>query len=147
MTTKSKVSDAIAKLQINDRVLLDKKMEWATAHRLALYLEDYFHGWDIDCEYNKMGNALNTKHNSHGKYKRPDIVIHKREKSEIANNLLVIEIKMNSGDVEDEEKLIDFTSAPNRNRPFQYQHGLKITFSPHLELKWFENGQEIVEIR
>lgn len=148
MTIESSIStaieNAIEKLKINDRVLLDKKMEWATAHRLALYLEEYFPGWDIDCEYNKMGHGLDTKHNSHGKYKRPDIVIHKRERFEKENNLLVIEIKMNSSDDEDENKLIDLTSPPNESRPFQYQNGLKISFFPKLYFKWFKGGQEIV---
>lgn len=147
MTIESSIStaieNAIGKLKTNDRVLLDKKMEWATAHRLALYLEEYFPGWDIDCEYNKMGHELNTKHNSHGKYKRPDIVVHKRGRFEKESNLLVIEIKMNASDVEDEDKLIDFTSFPNESRPFQYQTGLKVSFFPNLYLKWFKGGQEI----
>ena len=149
MTIDSSIStameNAIEKLKLNDRVLLDKKMEWATAHRLALYLEEYFPGWDIDCEYNKMGHGLNTKHNSLNKYKRPDIVIHKRERSEKESNLLVIEIKMNLSDVEDEKKLIDCTSSPNESRPFQYQNGLKVSFfQENFHFKWFKGGQEIV---
>jgi hypothetical protein len=49
---------------------------------------------------------------------------------------------MESGDESDEQKLKDFTSDPNSNRPFQYQYGLKLSFFPTVKLKWFTNGQE-----
>lgn len=136
------IEQAIQKVHINDYLLIRKKMEWATAHRLAVYLEEHFPGWNVDCEYNKAGTGINSKHNSTGAHKRPDIVIHKRELTEKENNLLVIEIKMESDDNSDEEKLIDFTSPPNDNRQFQYQFGLKISFLP-LKMKWFQNGHAV----
>lgn len=139
----SAILSAIGKLKQNDGVLIEKKMEWACAHRMAVYLEASFPSWNIDCEYNKMGKESATKHNSQGEYKRPDIVIHKRERFERKNNLLMIEIKMESDDGSDERKLIDFTSAPNSERPFQYQYGLAIAFLPKLKLKWFQNGCEV----
>lgn len=145
MTLLSIIEQTIQKVQINDDLLIRKKMEWATAHRFAVYLEEHFPGWNVDCEYNKVGTGINSKHNSIGDHKRPDIVIHKRELSEKENNLLVIEIKMESSDNSDEEKLIDFTSTPNDNKPFQYQFGLKISFLP-LKMKWFKNGQEVETI-
>lgn len=143
MTIESIISAAIEKLRINDETLINEKMEWATAHRLAVYLEGYFPGWNIDCEYIKMGEAFETKRGSQGSCKRPDIVIHKRGRLEKENNLLVIEIKMGPGNDLDEEKLIDFTSKSNSNRLFQYQKGLKITFLPVITLKWFENGHKV----
>lgn len=146
MTLLSIIEQAIQKVQINDDLLIQKKMEWATAHRLAVYLEEHFPGWNVDCEYNKVGTGINSKQISTGAHKRPDIVIHKRESLEKENNLLVIEIKMESSDNSDEEKLIDFTSTPNGNRSFQYQFGLKISFLP-LNMKWFQNGQEVEAIR
>jgi hypothetical protein len=138
------VNKLIQKLIENDKELIDNKMEWATAHRLAVYLEKYYPDWNIDCEYNKMGPYFKTKHNSQNQYKRPDIVIHQRGKLGKGDNLLVIEIKMEAGNDDDEAKLLDFTSAPNGDRQFQYQKGLKITFLPDIELKWFEDGQLIL---
>ena len=141
MTLQEIISQAIQKVRLNDDTLIQKKMEWATAHRLAVYLEEHFPGWNIDCEYNKMGIGSNSKHDSAGSHKRPDIIIHKRERQEKENNLLIIEIKMVSGDDSDEQKLIDFTSPPSGDRLFQYQYGLKLSFSPELQVKWFANGQ------
>jgi len=40
MTIKHFVNSALEKLQVNDTILIEKKMEWATAHRFAVYLED-----------------------------------------------------------------------------------------------------------
>lgn len=131
------ILEAIKKVQINDQELISHKMEWSTAHRLAVNLEGYFSGFNVDCEYNKMGEEFDPKHDSHKNHKRPDIVIHKRGKLEPESNLLVIEIKMEQGQDEDEEKLLDFTDAPNEHRPFQYKYGLKISFLPTLQLRWF----------
>lgn len=131
---------ALEKVRINDSDLIKNKMEWATAHRLAVYLENLFPGFTVDCEYNKMGADFDPKHDSHNRHKRPDIIIHKRGKPEFENNLLVVEIKMKSGQDNDENKLLDFTDVPNANRPFQYQYGLKISFLPTLQLKWFKEG-------
>ncbi len=106
-------------------------MEWATAHRLAVYLEDYFAGFNVDCEYNKMGFEFDPKHDSYDRHQRADIVIHRRGRTELENNLLVIEIKLENDQDDDEKKLYDFTSPPNKNRPFQYQYGLKISFNAY----------------
>ncbi|MDL1959622.1 MAG: hypothetical protein LWX01_09465 [Deltaproteobacteria bacterium] len=143
MTIQKNIGRSIEKLIENDRELVDNKMEWATAHKLAVYLEEYYPGWNIDCEYNKMGPDFKTKHDSQNQYKRPDIIIHHRGKLEKEHNLLVIEIKMEAGEEDDEAKLCDFTSDPKGDKQFQYQLGLKITFLPEVALKWFENGKEI----
>ena len=132
--------EAAKKVCINDFELINNKMEWATAHRLAVYLEDYFAGFNVDCEYNKMGFEFDPKHDSYDRHKRPDIVIHRRGRTELENNLLVIEIKLENDQDDDEKKLYDFTSPPNKNRPFQYQYGLKISFLPKLQLKWFHDN-------
>lgn len=114
----------------------------------SLSSKEHFPEWNVDCEYNKVGIGINSKHDSIGSHKRPDIVIHKRERIEKENNLLVIEIKIESDDISDadEQKIVDFTSTPNDKRPFQYQFGLKISFLPMLKLKWFQNGHEVEKI-
>lgn len=132
--------EAAKKVCINDSELIRNKMEWATAHRLAVYIENSFPGFNVDCEYNKMGSDFDPKHDSYDRHKRPDIVIHRRGRIELEHNLLVIEIKLENDQDDDEQKLVDFTSPPNKKRPFQYQYALKISFLPKLQLKWFENG-------
>lgn len=132
-----KVDLSISKFYARDLGLLEiDASEWAIAHRLAVYLEEYFEGWNIDCEYNRVGLSGATKHNARGAYKRPDIVIHHRGMVEKEHNLLVIEIKVDNSP-DDCSKLRDFTSPPSRHRPFQYRYGLALSFKPRLEKKWF----------
>jgi len=133
----------IRRLYRYDAELLREGLEWAISHRLAVYLESFFNGWNVDCEYTKMGHEFKTKHDSNGNYKRPDIVIHKRELTSKEKNLLVIEVKFRNNDGFDFAKLIEFTSEPRGARIFQYQFGLAISFQPELQLNWFENGHEI----
>ena len=58
-------------------------------HRIAVYLEDLFPGFDIDCEYNKTLSG--DKRNVNGKKIRPDIIIHTRMTNE--NNSVMVEVK------------------------------------------------------
>jgi hypothetical protein len=137
------LDEVIIRLYRNDPELLRDGLEWAISHRLAVYLESFFNGWSVDCEYTKMGHEFKTKHDSNAKYKRPDIVIHKRGLTSKENNLLVIEVKFRNNDGFDFGKLEEFTSKPYGARIFQYQYGLAISFQPELQLDWFENGREI----
>lgn len=140
---RDEVIKAIKNIYLNDTELLQNGFEWAITHRLAVYLENSFSGWNVDCEYTKMGGDLDIKTDSHGDRKRPDIVIHKRGRVDKEYNLLVIEVKYNNDDGNDDQKLIDFTSEPNGKRLFQYYYGLAVSFNPELRLNWYENGREI----
>jgi len=132
-----KVDLAIDMFFARDSKLLEiNASEWAVAHRLAVYLEKTLKGWNIDCEFNRVGSAGNTKHDAEGAYKRPDISVHHRGMMEKEHNLLVIEVKINNTS-EDYGKLRDFTSPPCQNRPFQYQYGLALSFDPQTKKKWF----------
>jgi hypothetical protein len=134
---RNKVDLAIDMFFARDSKLLDiDASEWAVAHRIALYLEKSLKGWNIDCEYNRVGVDGNTKHDTQGTYRRPDIIVHHRGMVEKEHNLLVIEVKIQNTP-EDYNKLMDFTSPPSPNRPFQYQYGLALSFRPHIEKKWF----------
>lgn len=105
----NKLKKAIFLVYKNDFHLIDKKAhERAIAHRLALYLEDFFRGWHVDCEYNLDHNdfkeILNPCDHCKGRHKCrkaiktndalkkvfPDIVIHIRGQQ---INLLAIEMK------------------------------------------------------
>jgi len=83
-----------------------------------------------------------TKHDNAGNPTRPDITIHHRTKTEIRDNLLIIEIKIWDSTV-DFKKLKEFTSAPTDNRKFQYQYGLALSFMPKPNLNWFQKGRPI----
>lgn len=58
-------------------------------HRIAVYLEDLFPGFNIDCEYSK--NLLGKKKDVKSNKIRPDIIIHKRMKNEF--NCVIVEVK------------------------------------------------------
>ena len=132
-----KVDQAINMFYSRDSQLLDIAVsEWAIAHRIAVYLEQHFKGWNIDCEYNRVGLIGEIKHNAEGANKRPDIIVHHRGMIEKEHNLLVIEVKIKNT-TDDDDKLIDFTSPPCEERPYQYQYGLALSFYPRLEKKWF----------
>lgn len=113
--------------------------EWAIAHRLAVYLEPLFPGWNIDCEYNRQGEDTNEKRGTDGRLRRPDIIIHRRKLLPRADNLLIIELKKENS-LQDLEKACDFTTPPQGKRRFQYQFGLAVSFDPQRELAWFSNG-------
>jgi hypothetical protein len=132
-----KIDMAIDMLFARDAQLFDTEVsEWAIAHRIAVYLERYFEGWNVDCEYNRVGLDGATKHNAEGVYKRPDIVVHHRGMTQKEHNLLVIEVKRKNSD-EDYDKLREFTSPPCQNRKFQYQYGLALSFEPNVKKMWF----------
>lgn len=78
---KGKLLKALKKVIKDDRYLLVSKInEPCITHRLANYLEKYFPGHDIDCEYNRDGLGLGPKKLESLKGVRvyPDIIIHKR---------------------------------------------------------------------
>lgn len=93
-----RLENAICQLYTKDKYLLKvDAAERSITHRLGLYLQDSFKGWDVDCEYNRYGQdpkKISSNELKPGKKKRrvyPDIVIHKRGVEGF--NLLVIEAK------------------------------------------------------
>jgi hypothetical protein len=97
--------------------------ERALTHRLAVHIEKQFPGWEVDCDYNRLGErTMRLPHGTivstddHlGKSIYPDIVVHQRE---IPNNLLAIEVRKASN-----------------HQPIEHdQHKLKALTDPHL---WF----------
>jgi hypothetical protein len=100
--------------------------ERTLTHRLAVHLEKQFSGWNVDCDYNRLGERrLRMPHGTivstddeFGKSVYPDIVVHQRE---IPNNLLAIEVRKTS----------------NHQPPDHDQHKLRALTDPHL---WFAYG-------
>lgn len=120
--------------------------ERSTAHRLAVYLESPFHGWNIDCEYDRDGQARKLLGGIRACSPRrttdhilPDIIVHHRGQNGHQHNLLVIEIKKDAAqDQCDFERLRRMTQ---RNGSFCYQLGLYINLNGgQFDCTWFKDG-------
>jgi hypothetical protein len=94
-----KVIGALGLFYARETFLLEKDAgERALAHRLAVHLESRFLGWDVDCEYNRLGErrlllpkaTIVSTDDDIGKSVYPDIVVHRRT---VPENLLAIEIR------------------------------------------------------
>ena len=118
---------ALQEFYAQETFLLEKDVgERALTHRLAVHLEKHYPGWDVDCEYNRLGErTLRLPHgtivstdDALGKSIFPDIVVHQRA---IPNNLLAIEVR----------------KASNHQPVEHDQQKLKAMTDPHI---WFAYG-------
>src|SRR6202048_3598449 len=98
-TELNKVVTALQEFYAREAFLFEKDLgERTLTHRLAVHLEKQFSGWEVDCDYNRLGErTLRLPHgtivstdDALGKSVYPDIVVHQRE---IPNNLLAIEVR------------------------------------------------------
>ena len=137
------VREALNRLFARDATLLGSdNSEWAVAHRLAVYLEQLLPGWNIDCEFNRQGDAPEVKTLAAGSRVRPDIIVHHRGQVGREHNLLAIELKK-TGSEQDYAKVQEYTAPPDGQRKFQYRYGLAITLSDDCRMSWFENGSAV----
>lgn len=123
-----------------DSYLLEKHINERTlTHRLAVYLEEFFQEWNIDCEYNKnkhlpkrikfswLKRKISTG-SSYGNIVCPDIIIHKRNSD---NNFIVIEAKKDKDrrwkqwKIDDEMKLRAYVAKDDE---YKYQYWFFIEF-------------------
>src|SRR6478735_10165525 len=98
-TELNKVVIALAEFYAREIFLLEKDLgERTLTHRLAVYFENQFSGWEVDCDYDRLGertmrlpHGTVTSTDDHlGKSVYPDIVVHQRD---IPNNLMAIEVR------------------------------------------------------
>jgi hypothetical protein len=128
----NKINTALSLLRKNDYHLLKEDVnERSITHKLAIYLEQQFKDWDVDCEYNRNGHDKKEldlgyeqicNDDEHAKTVFPDIIIHHRGKDE---NLIVIEVKKSTSQVSkcfDIKKLIAF----KKQLKYQYAMFLEI---------------------
>jgi hypothetical protein len=123
-TELNKVIAALQEFYAQERFLLERDLgERTLTHRVAVYVERQFPGWQVDCNYDRLGDrTLRLPHGSIGstddhlgKSIYPDIVVHQRE---IPNNLLAIELRKDSN-----------------HQPIEHdQHKLQALTDPHV---WF----------
>lgn len=119
-----RVVGAVREFYARETHLLEKDLgERTLTHRLAVYLEKQFPGWEVDCDYNRLGErtlrlpkgtTISTDDDT-GKSVYPDIVVHQRA---IPNNLVAIEVR----------------KATNHQPPEHDQHKLRGLTDP---LLWF----------
>lgn len=123
-TELNKVVAALQEFYAREAFLFEKDLgERTLTHRLAVHLERQFSGWEVDCDYNRLGERrLRLPHGTIvstddelGKSVYPDIVVHQRE---IPNNLLAVEVR----------------KASNHQPPEHDRHKLQALTDPHL---WF----------
>jgi hypothetical protein len=123
-TELNKVVTALHEFYAHETFLLEKEAgERALTHRLAVQFEKQFPGWEIDCEYDRLGDrtlrlprGTTVSSDDHlAKSIYPDIVVHQRG---IPNNLLAIEVRKSAN-----------------HQPLEHdQHKLRALTDPHL---WF----------
>jgi hypothetical protein len=123
-TELNKLVGALGEFYARETHLLERDLgERALTHRLAVQVEKQFPGWEVDCDYNRLGErtlrlpkgTIVSTDDGNAKSIYPDIVVHQRE---IPNNLLAIEVR----------------KATNHQPPEHDQHKLRALTDPHL---WF----------
>ena len=126
-TELNKLVKALQEFYGREAFLFERDLgERAVTHRLAVNVEKQFPGWEVDCDYDKLGErtlrlprgSIVSTDDHFGKSIYPDIVVHQRD---IPNNLLAIEVR----------------KATNHQPPEHDQHKLRALTDPHL---WFAYG-------
>ena len=121
-----KVIAALEEFYARETHLLDKDLgERALTHQLAVHIEKQFGDWDVDCDYNRLGERLFrlpkgtivSTDDELGKSVYPDIVVHRRG---VPENLLAIELR----------------KAANHQSAQHDQHKLRGLTDPHLWFAW-----------
>lgn len=143
---KEKIGICLGILFKNDLFLLiSDANERSISHKLAEYLQKDFPDWNVDCEYNRkelgvkeLENIKDCSMQKESDRISPDIIIHHRNSN---HNLLVIEMKKNTFDNCDIEKLKLFTDTQGL---YKYRFGLFIKFNKdkYPTLKWYIDGDE-----
>jgi hypothetical protein len=143
------VHGALGDLYGRDFELVERKVnERSITHWLAVYIQERFGDWNVDCEYNKNGldpkrlpiNPSKTSTaDTDGNTVYPDIIVHRRGTTD---NLLVIEVKKawtRAGLDTDIRKLRSFGELEE----FAYRFGASVVLSRHkVSIQWFTAGDE-----
>lgn len=124
------VLQAVNALLLHDRYLLEHDVnERSITHRLAIYLQEKFPDYHVDCEYNRLGDIPKVLHSvrlnpdsadSNAQTVFPDVIVHKRG---TADNLLVIELKKSTSRI---DRSIDGAKLVAYKEELGYQFALFI---------------------
>jgi hypothetical protein len=133
----NKVIAALGEFCAREIHLFEKDLgERALTHRLAVHLEKQFPGWEVDCEYNRLGErtlrlpkaTIVSTDDGNGKSIYPDIVVHQRE---IPNNLLAIEVRKTSNHQPLEHDQHKLRALTDPHVWFAYRIGVLLTLGKH----------------
>jgi hypothetical protein len=116
-----KVVAALHQFYTREALLFEKDLgERTLTHRLAVHIESQFPGWEVDCDYDRLGDrTLRMPHGTivstddHlGKSVYPDIVVHQRA---APNNLLAVEVRkaVNQQPVEHDQRKLKALTDPH----------------------------------
>jgi hypothetical protein len=144
---------ALTNFYLRDVKLVEYKVaERALTHKLAEHIQREFPEYDVDCEYNKVGEGdpkrlgrfmyetqggrSNTCHRDCDRCRRnkcvifPDIIVHHRGKSE---NLLVVEAKTAWSERSRKKDFKKLQGLVN-SEEYQYSLGISIVFHNQIEM-------------
>jgi hypothetical protein len=134
--------EAIKSLYKNDYSLIRRGCcERSIVFRLGIILKDFFHDYNVDCEYNKNGEVPKNLHKR--RFNFPDLIVHKRETNN--NNILIIEIKT-PNDTKEKHLLNDFhkLSGFTGEVEYSYKLGAHVFLSNKLAVfAWYEGGRYV----
>ncbi len=158
------ITNALKYLYSHDTFLIEEDVnERSISFRLAMYLrvevDKIENGWNVDCEYNRIGTSKLegeyfskkmdlpvrtdiTSEDTKARTVFPDINIHHRGKEGKENNLLVIEIK--KGKTNDE---YDFKKLEEYGKQLDYQWGVYLNIGLTETLNtWWKAGKIIIDV-
>ena len=128
-----KLAKALTCLFKGDKKLFEINVnERSITHRLALYLQDLYQDWNVDCEYNRdkhdpkeleLPDLEPNNKDTDAQTVFPDIIIHKRCSDK---NYLVIEAKKTSSSVSKDTDIKKLKAFRNQ---LGYKYALFIEFS------------------
>jgi hypothetical protein len=134
-TDLNKVVDALREFYAREAYLFARDLgERTLTHRLAVHVEKQFPGWEVDCDYNRLGErtlrlpkgTIISTDDEIGKSVYPDIVVHQRE---IPNNLLAIEVRKASNHQPHEHEQLKLRALTDPHLWFAYRIGVLLTLA------------------
>lgn len=129
-TELNKVLTALGEFYARETFLIEKDLgECTLTHRLAVHLEKQFSGWEVDCDYNRLGErtlqlppgTITSTDDDLAKSIFPDIVVHQRN---VPNNLLAIEVRKASNHQPPEHDRRKLRALTNQHQWFAYWIGV-----------------------
>lgn len=130
-----KVVSALGDFYARESQLFEKDLgERTFNHRLAVHVEKQFGGWDVDCDYNRLGErtlrlpraTIVSTDDGSGKSVFPDIVVHHRA---IPENLLAIEVRKATSHLSPEHDQQKLRGLTDPHLWFAYQIGVLVTLA------------------
>ena len=122
------VARALSELLENDNDLLGiDANERSITFRFAMYLQQHFPDWTVDCEYNRDGTdpkrlghleLYPDSEDDEAKTVFPDVIVHRRG---TRNNYLVLEFKKSTSRI---DRQIDLRKLRGYKQQLGYEHAL-----------------------